>query len=48
LLGSRLSGGIEERSVADWIGLLREAGFASLDVLWRDADEVMLAIKPYP
>jgi hypothetical protein len=31
LLGSRLSGGIEEGSVADWIGLLREAGFASLD-----------------
>ena len=47
LLGSRLSGGIEEGSVADWIGLLREAGFAGLDVLWRDADEVMLgAIKP--
>jgi len=45
LLGSR-SGGIEEATVADWIRLLREAGFASPDVLWRDADEVMLgAVK---
>jgi len=46
LLG-RHSGRIDEASVADWIGLLKQAGFASPDVLWRDADEVMLgAIKP--
>jgi trans-aconitate 2-methyltransferase len=46
LLGPR-SGRIDEASVADWSGLLRDAGFASPDVLWRDADEVMLgAIKP--
>jgi SAM-dependent methyltransferase len=45
LLGSRLSNRIEG-SVADWIRPVREAGFASPDVLWRDADEVMLgAIK---
>ncbi|MFZ0334098.1 MAG: class I SAM-dependent methyltransferase [Candidatus Acidiferrales bacterium] len=46
LLGSR-SDRIDEGAVADWIALLRGAGFASPDVLWRDAEEVMLgAIKP--
>ena len=46
LLGSR-SDGTEEGTVADWIALLREAGFAPPDILWRDADEVMLgASKP--
>jgi SAM-dependent methyltransferase len=47
LLGSRGEGRIEAAPVADWIALLRDAGFASPDVLWRDTDEVMLgAIKP--
>jgi trans-aconitate 2-methyltransferase len=48
LLGPRPSGRIgDEFPVAGWIELLREAGFASPDVLLRDADEVMLgAIKP--
>jgi trans-aconitate 2-methyltransferase len=46
LLGSR-SDRMEEGTVADWVALLREAGFTSPDVLWRDADELMLgAIKP--
>ena len=45
LLGRR-SGRFDEATVAEWIGLLREAGFASPDILWRDADEAMLgAIK---
>ncbi|HEV7158021.1 MAG TPA: class I SAM-dependent methyltransferase [Caulobacteraceae bacterium] len=47
LLGSRLSGGLDEGSVANWIGLLIEAGFAAPDVLWRDADEVMLGAIKY-
>jgi trans-aconitate 2-methyltransferase len=47
LLGSRPSGGVEEWTVADWIELLTKAGFTGPDVLWRDADEVMLgAMKP--
>lgn len=34
-------------SVAGWIGLLEQAGFGLVDVLWRDADQVILgALKP--
>jgi hypothetical protein len=29
--------------VSGWIQLLRDAGFGSIDVLLRDADEVILA-----
>jgi SAM-dependent methyltransferase len=47
LLGSRNSHLDEDMSVLGWIQVLRNAGFASIDVLLRDADEVMLAaVKP--
>jgi SAM-dependent methyltransferase len=48
LLGERRAERIdEEMTVAGWVGLLTRAGFASPDVLWRDADEVMIgAIRP--
>jgi SAM-dependent methyltransferase len=47
LLGSRNSHLDEDMSVSGWIQVLRNAGFASIDVLLRDADEVMLAaVKP--
>lgn len=48
LLGRRDSERIGDgMSVAGWIGLLKEAGFASPDVLLRDADEVLIcAIRP--
>jgi len=43
-LGPRDPGRIDERmSVQGWIKLLRNCGFESLDVLLRDADEVILA-----
>lgn len=44
-LGSRDSDRIDddEMSVAGWIQLLKNTGFESIDVLLRDADEVMLA-----
>jgi hypothetical protein len=29
--------------VSGWVRVLRDAGFESIDVLLRDADEVMLA-----
>jgi SAM-dependent methyltransferase len=45
LLGSRHSHLIrdEEVPVSGWIRMLRNAGFESIDVLLRDADEVILA-----
>lgn len=48
LLGSRDVHRIDEgMPVSGWIQLLRDAGFGSIDVLLRDADEVILAaIKP--
>ncbi len=34
-------------TVAGWVGLLRDAGFAGADVLFRDADQVIVAaVKP--
>lgn len=48
LWGPRDESRIDERlSVAHWTGLLQSAGFAAIDVLWRDADQViMAAVKP--
>ena len=44
LLGSRDSHLIGDgMPVSGWVRVLREAGFESIDVLLRDADEVMLA-----
>lgn len=44
LLGSRSSNRIgEDMSVVGWIRLLEKAGFAPIDVLWRDADQVIVA-----
>jgi SAM-dependent methyltransferase len=43
LLGSRGSHLDEGMPVSGWVLVLREAGFESIDVLLRDADEVMLA-----
>jgi hypothetical protein len=44
LLGSRDSHLIGDRMpVSGWVRVLRDAGFESIDVLLRDADEVMLA-----
>jgi len=43
-LGPRDNGRIDEgMSVLDWMKLLKNAGFESIDVLLRDADEVILA-----
>lgn len=34
-------------SVMQWVGLLRDAGFESMDILLRDAEKVVLAsVKP--
>jgi SAM-dependent methyltransferase len=48
LLGSRDSHLIGDgMPVSGWLRVLRDAGFESIDVLLRDADEVMLAaVKP--
>jgi len=47
LLGSRDSQLIEGMPVSGWVRILRDAGFESIDVLLRDADEVILgAAKP--
>lgn len=47
LLGLRDSQLAEGMSVSGWVRILRDAGFESIDVLLRDADEVMLAaVKP--
>jgi hypothetical protein len=43
LLGSRDSRLNEGMSVSGWVRILTDAGFKSIDVLLRDADEVMLA-----
>ncbi len=43
LLGSRDSQLVEGMPVSGWLRILRDAGFESIDVLLRDADEVMLA-----
>jgi SAM-dependent methyltransferase len=43
LLGSRGSHVDKDMSVSGWIQVLRKAGFESIDVLLRDADEVILA-----
>lgn len=45
LLGPRPANTIadEQMSLAGWIELLRNAGFERTDVLWRDADEVVVA-----
>jgi hypothetical protein len=43
LLGSRDSQLIEGMPVSGWVRILRDAGFESIDVLLRDADEVILA-----
>ena len=43
LLGSRDSHLDEGMPVSGWVRVLRNAGFESIDVLLRDADEVMLA-----
>jgi len=44
LLGSRDDDRIgDENSVADWCGLVEVAGFESIDVLQRDADQVIVA-----
>jgi SAM-dependent methyltransferase len=43
LLGSRDSSLDESMPVSGWVQALRNAGFVSIDVLLRDADEVMLA-----
>ena len=43
LLGSRDSQLSEGMPVLGWVQILRDAGFESIDVLLRDADEVMLA-----
>jgi SAM-dependent methyltransferase len=47
-LGSRNPNAIGDRMpVSGWIRILKEAGFESIDVLLRDADEVMLAaVRP--
>jgi SAM-dependent methyltransferase len=48
LLGSRNANYIDERmSVAGWMQLLHSAGFVLTDVLFRDADQVIIAaLKP--
>lgn len=48
LWGPRTADRIDERlSVARWTRLLGDAGFAEIDVLWRDADQVIVAaVKP--
>jgi len=43
LLGSRDSRLDDKMPVSGWVRILRDAGFRSIDVLLRDADEVMLA-----
>ena len=43
LLGSRDSQLVEGMPVSGWVRILRDAGFESIDVLLRDADEVILA-----
>jgi len=43
LLGSRDSQLMEGMPVLGWVRILRDAGFKSIDVLLRDADEVILA-----
>ena len=43
LLGSRDSHLDEGMPVSGWVQVLRKAGFESIDVLLRDADEVILA-----
>ena len=43
LLGSRDSRLSEGMPVSGWVRILRDVGFESIDVLLRDADEVMLA-----
>jgi tRNA (cmo5U34)-methyltransferase len=44
LLGPRGANRIgEQMSVAGWLRLLKGAGFELIDVLWRDADQVILA-----
>src|SRR5262249_23238089 len=41
---SRVADGL---SVMQWVGLLRDAGFESVDILLRDAEKVILAgVKP--
>ena len=47
LLGSRDSQLVGGMPVSGWVRILRDTGFESIDVLLRDADEVMLgAAKP--
>jgi SAM-dependent methyltransferase len=47
LLGSRDSQLVEGMPVSGWVRILGDAGFESIDVLLRDADEVILAaVKP--
>jgi len=50
LLGSRDAHliGDEGMPVSSWIQLLKNAGFESIDVLLRDADEVILASSKPP
>jgi SAM-dependent methyltransferase len=43
LLGSRERDRIDEMSVQGWIDLVRGAGFERPEILWRDADEVIIA-----
>lgn len=43
LLGSRNLQLIEGMPVSGWVRILSDAGFQSIDVLFRDADEVILA-----
>ena len=46
LWGPRDDDRIDDRlSVSGWIGLLRQRGFELIDVLWRDADQVILAAR---
>jgi len=46
LWGPRDGDRIDERmSVAGWIRLLERAGFSLTDVLWRDADQVMIGAQ---
>ena len=40
--GDRLGGGV---TVRGWAGLARAGGFPSVDVLWRDADGVIIAAR---
>lgn len=43
-LGPRTDDGIGDTlAVAGWISLMRDAGFVATDVLWRDADQVIIA-----